>query len=222
MNGAPAPWTCVCDAVLWLGRGGSAATGALAPALHGARSLAVVGAMVRYRETPVGPYDEVLGLVGSHTGLRPWGSVAFMAVDSRDSLVGGRINWALPKTLATFEGEVAAGSTFTARGADAVPWQVTARSRVLGPSVPLGAAGVARQVFPEGGVGSSRLSARARVRAAVVTVDVASDGPLTSWLRSGRHPGLVVQDARFTLAEPSLVPVPPRCRGRGRRTDRHE
>jgi hypothetical protein len=201
-NRAPAPWSCVCDAVLWLGRGGAAATAALPPALHGARGLGVVGGMVRYRETPVGPYDEVLGMVGSHTGLRPWGSVAFMAVDSAESLVGGRTNWAMPKTLAAFEGDVAAGSTFTARGADAVRWQVTATSRVLGPAVPLGAAGLARQVFPGGGVGSSRLSARARVRPAVVTVEVGSGGPLASWLRPGRHLGLVVEDARFTLAEP--------------------
>ncbi len=217
-NRAPAPWSGVCDAVLWVGRGGSAVTAALPPALH-ARGLAVVAGMVRYRGTPVGPYDEVLGVVGSHTGLRPWGSVVFMAVDSGESLVGGRSNWAMPKTSATFEGHVAAGSTCTARGADAVAWQVTATSRVLGPAVPLRAAGFARQVFPDGRVGSSRLSVRARVRAAVVGVGVESDGPLTSWLRSGRHLGLVVENARFTLAEPSLEPVRRRG-GSGRRAPR--
>src|SRR5687768_13959018 len=31
---APAPWGCVCDAVVWLGRGGAAATAALPPALR--------------------------------------------------------------------------------------------------------------------------------------------------------------------------------------------
>lgn len=205
---APAPWSCVCDAVLWWGRGGAAATAALPPPLRrAARGLAVVGGVVRYRDTPVGPYDEVLGLVGSRTGARPWGSVAFMAVDSLPSLVGGRSNWAMPKTLAEFEGDLTAGSTVVARGLDEVRWQVTASSKPLAPAVPVVAAGQARQVFANGTVCSSRLSVRARVRPALVSVEVESDGPLASWLRPGRHPGLVVRDARFTLAEPSLVPA---------------
>ncbi len=221
----PAPWSCRCDAVLWFGRGGSGASAALPPALRGrSRALAVVGGMVRYRETPVGPYDEVVGVVGSRTGLRPWGAVAFMGVDSRPSLVAGRINWALPKTNAGFEGDVS--SSFTARGEGDLKWQVTVSSRAIAPAVPVVGAGEARQVFPDGNVRSSRLSGRARVRPAVVAVEVDSDGPLTSWLRPGRHLGLLVQDARFTLAEPSLVPVrrrdaarrgAPRPSGRSRR-----
>jgi Acetoacetate decarboxylase (ADC) len=212
---APAPWSCVCDAVLWFGRGGAAATAALPPPLRrAARGLVVVGGMVRYRETPVGPYDEVLGLVGSHTGTRPWGSVAFMAVDSPVSLVSGRSNWGMPKTLARFEGDPAPGSTVVARGGDEVRWQVTASPKPLAPAVPVVAAGQARQVLADGTVGSSRVSARARVRPALVTVDVHSDGPLASWLRPGRHLGLVVQDARFTLDEPSVVPVRPRAGAR--------
>jgi hypothetical protein len=194
--------------VLWFGRGGAATTAALPPPLRrAARGLGVVGGVVRYRETPVGPYDEVLGLVGSHTGARPWGSVAFMAVDSAASLVGGRTNWAMPKTLAGFEGDPTPGSTVVVRGRDEVRWQVTASSRPLAPAVPVVAAGQVRQVFADGTVGGSRLSVRARVRPALVTVDVVSEGPLASWLRPGRHLGLVVQDARFTLAEPSPVPV---------------
>jgi hypothetical protein len=198
---APAPWSCACDAVLWFGRGGSAATAALPPVLRRrARGLGVVGGMVRYRGTPVGPYDEVFGSVGSHTGLRPWGSVAFMAVDSRASLVAGRTNWALPKTLATFEGDL--GSAFTARGDDDVQWQVTVSFRVLAPAVPLVVGGEVRQAFPDGRVGNSRLSVRARVRPAVVTVEVGSEGPLASWLRPGRHLGVLVSDARLSLAAP--------------------
>ena len=85
-NEAPAPWDCVCEAVLWFGRGGRAAAQALPPALRGAApGLVVVGAMVRYLETPVGAYDEVLGLVGSRSGVKPWGSVAFMSVAIRFS-----------------------------------------------------------------------------------------------------------------------------------------
>ncbi|HET6560241.1 MAG TPA: acetoacetate decarboxylase family protein [Marmoricola sp.] len=197
-NLAPAPWSCTCDAVLWFGRGGAAATAALAPALR-RRGLGVVAGMVRYHETPVGRYDEVFGVVGSHTGPRPRGSVVFMAVDSPASLVGGRTNWGLPKTLAAFEGGVAGGATFTARGVDDVRWRVAASPRVLGPASPVVAGGQTRQVFPDGRVGGSRLSARGRAHPAVVTVEVDSDGPLASWLRPGRHLGAVVRDTRFTL-----------------------
>ena len=69
-NDAPAPWTVTCEAVIWVCRGGEAAGRALPPALRagGSRGLVVVGGVVRYSDTPVGPYDEVFGLVGSRTG----------------------------------------------------------------------------------------------------------------------------------------------------------
>jgi hypothetical protein len=201
-HAAPAPWRGTCDAVVWMGRGGAAATSALAPALRSSRGLAVVGAAVRYRETPVGAYDEVLGVVGSVGGARPWGSVAFMAVDSPASVTGGRAHWAMPKTTAVFEGGVLGGSTLTARGAGAVAWQVTVASRPVGPRLPVRARGVARQVFPDGRVRGSRLSLEGRARPALVTVTVASEGPLASWLRPGRHFGAVLEGVRFTLAAP--------------------
>jgi len=202
-NLAPAPWTCICDAVLWTGRGGTAATAALPPALRtGSRGLGVVGGLVRYHDTPVGPYDEVLGLVGSRSGAKPWGSVAFMSVDSTASLVGGRTNWAMPKTLGAFEGEVGSGSTMTARGADEVRWRVSATPRVIGPAVPVRSRGMARQQFPDGRVGSSLLTAKGRIRPALVTVEVESDGPLPTWLRPGRHLGAVAESVTFSLGEP--------------------
>jgi hypothetical protein len=202
-NDSPAPWECVCEAVVWFGRGGRAAADALPPALReGAQGLAVVGGLVRYLETPVGPYDEVLGMVGSRTGLRPWGSVAFMAVDSQPSLVGGRTNWAMPKTFASFDGGVGDGRSFSGTGADSTRWQVTATPKVLGPALPVRTTGVARQEFPGRRVGTSPLRARGRVRPALVTVQVESDGPLPTWLRPGRHLGAVVERATFTLEEP--------------------
>src|SRR4051794_15784852 len=60
----PAPWSGQCEAVVWVGRGGQPARAALPAALRGtARAVAVVGAMIRYSDTPVGAYDEVLGMV---------------------------------------------------------------------------------------------------------------------------------------------------------------
>ena len=202
-NDSPAPWECVCEAVLWFGRGGHAATEALPPALrYGAHGLGVVGAVVRYLDTPVGPYDEVLGMVGSRTGLKPWGSVAFMSVDSEPSLVGGRTNWAMPKTLGAFDGEVGDGRTISGSGADETRWRVSATPKVLGPALPVRSVGLARQEFPGGRVGDSPLRAKGRIRPALVTVDVDSDGPLPGWLRPGRHLGAVVERATFSLGEP--------------------
>ena len=204
-SAAAAPWTCLGDVVLWVGRGGRSATSALAPALRrGTTGLAVLGAMVRYRETPVGGYDEVLGMVLSRTRLTPWGSVTFMSVDSAASLVAGRTNWAIPKTLSSFTGEVAGGSTFSASGADETRWTVTAKSRVLGPSIRLTARGRLRQQFPDGRVGSIRLKATGVARPALITVEVDSEGPLPSWLRPGRHLGAVAEALRFSLDEPGF------------------
>lgn len=202
-NLSVAPWAVACEAVVWTGRGGRAATAALPPALRSqATGLGVVGGLVRYRDTPVGPYDEVFGLVGSRTGMKPWGHVAFMSVDSEESIVGGRTNWAMPKTLAVFDGELASGSSLTATGADEVPWRVRATPRAIGPAVPVAAKAVTRQEFPDGRIGSSSLTARARVRPALVTVEVESDGPLPTWLRPGRHLGAITESVTFTLGEP--------------------
>ena len=204
-SSAAAPWTCLCDAVLWVGRGGRAATAALAPALRrSATGLAVLGAMVRYRETPVGEYDEVLGMVLSRTRLRPWGSVTFMSVDSEASLVAGRTNWAMPKTLSSFTGDVTAGTTFTASGAEETSWAVTVKSRVLGPPIRLAGTGHLRQQFPGGRVGGIRVQAAGVARPALITVEVDSAGPLPTWLRPGRHVGAVAEALRFSLGEPEF------------------
>lgn len=201
-NQAPAPWQCYFSSLLWLGRGGRAAAAALPPALARSTALATVGGFVRYTDTPVGGYDEVFGLIAARTGLRPWANVAFMAVDSLASLVGGRTNWAMPKTLARFDGAPAAGRTVTGIGTDQTPWRVSATARVIGPAVPLKAVGTARQQFSDGRIGDSRLSFTGRCRPAVVTVEVSSGGALPSWLQPGRHLGAVVDAGGFTLDEP--------------------
>ena len=201
-NLSPAPWECHCSAVVWVGRGGRAAATVLPPALAGSTALATVGGFVHYTDTPVGPYGEVLAMVGSRTGLRPWGNVAFMAVDSPASLVGGRTNWAMPKSLATFEGQPRAGETVSGTGTDEMSWSVSAAPRAIGPAIPLRSKGVARQQFADGRVGDSTLSFAGRVRPAIVTVQVSSAGTLPQWLRPGRHLGAIVERATFTLGRP--------------------
>lgn len=203
-NLAPAPWKCQCFAVVWVDRGGPAATGALPPGLAGSKGLVTVGGFVRYTDSPVGPYNEVLGMVGSRNGLRPWGNVAFMSVDSPASLVGGRTNWAMPKTLARFDGEPTAGRTMTGTGADEMPWSVSATSFAVGPAIPVRSRGIARQEFPDGRLGDSVLSFAGRARPAIVTVAASSAGELPRLLRPGRHLGAVIEKASFTLGEPSF------------------
>jgi acetoacetate decarboxylase len=204
-NDAPAPWTVRSRAVIWYARGGAAATAALPPSLrNGHRGLAVVGGVVRYSETPVGPYDEVFGLVGAREGRGGFGTVSFMSVDSEASLVGGRANWGMPKTLGAFDGEIGSGRTMTARGADAVGWRVTVTPRVLGPRLPFSMRATTRQELAGGRIGDSRLDGRARVRPALVKVDVESEGDLATWLRPGWHLGAVVEECSFSLAAPSF------------------
>jgi hypothetical protein len=206
-NEAPAPWTVRSQAVIWYARGGGAATQALPPALRTRhRGLAVVGGVVRYDETPVGPYDEVFGLVGSRDGRKGFGTVTFMAVDSPASIVGGRANWGMPKTLGSFEGAIGSGRTMTADGADgadAVGWRVSVTPRVLGPRVPLSMKATTRQEVHGGRVGDSRLDGKARLSPALVKVEVESDGDLAGWLRPGWHLGAVVEECTFTLGPPT-------------------
>jgi Acetoacetate decarboxylase (ADC) len=204
LNQFQAPWECHCTAVVWLHRGGRAAAAALPSGLAGSPALAVVGGFVRYTDTPVGPYDEVLGVVGSRTGLRPWGHVAFMAVDSKASLVGGRTNWAMPKTLARFDGEPANGRTMSGAGNDQIPWSVSANPRVIGLGIPVKAKGIARQGFGDGRVGESLLTLAGRARPAVVTVKVSSAATLAPWLRPGLHMGAVIDRATITLGVPAF------------------
>jgi hypothetical protein len=108
----------------------------------------------------------------------------------------------MPKTMATFSGGVGRGTTFSATGADEARWRVSATPTWVGPPLPLRALGQARQEFPGSRVGSSGLRGRARVRPALVRVEVESDGPLPTWLRPGRHLGAVVETAEFSLDAP--------------------
>jgi hypothetical protein len=204
-NLAPAPWDCQCTALVWVGRGGRAARAALAPALLGSRALASVGGIVRYTETPVGPYDEVFGLVSSADGAKSWGTVPFMAVDSEASMVGGRTNWSLPKTLARFEGGIGHKETISASSDTSVHWRVEATPIAVGPRIKVRSRQPTRQEFPDGVVRDTPMVAAAVIRPALVRVRVESDGPLASWLRPGVHVGAVVESAEFGFGAPHEV-----------------
>jgi Acetoacetate decarboxylase (ADC) len=200
-NSAPAaPWAGTASVVMWLTRGGKAATQALPPKLRSEVSaLGVLAGMVHYRETPVGTYGEVFGNVGFLRRAQPRAVVSFMAVDSPASLVGGRSNWSLPKTLASFDGEPAPGRTMTGVGRD---WKVSAKVTSLGPAIPMRSSVRLEQEWPEGIVRPCTMRFRGRGRLALVTVHVEAQGSLSTWLKSGRHPGMVFETVKFTMSPP--------------------
>ncbi len=107
---APAPWKLHGWAVLCfcLFRPSAAATPPPSqfhyPAFGFLGRIGVVAA-IRYYDSPVGPYDEVLAAPGTvlTTGRRPWTAaqtVTRMYVTSAESAVCGRRHWGLPKMTA--------------------------------------------------------------------------------------------------------------------------
>ncbi|KQY64246.1 hypothetical protein ASD30_04690 [Nocardioides sp. Root140] len=206
-NSAPAPWSVRASAVVWWSKATPAATAALpASVRERGRAVAVVGGLVRYADTPVGTYDEVFGAVavlfGRGLGRRLVATIPFMAVDSPSSLVGGRANWSIPKTLADFSGAPADGTPFTASSATGAGWQVSATARAKGPRLPVVSRARVAQEFPDHSLRGTRLKARGRMRLSRVEADVSSVGELPGWLPSGRHPGALLDDVRFSLDVP--------------------
>lgn len=198
----PAPWTVRCSSITWYGRGGRAAARAAGRAVvPSGRALATVGGLVAYADTPVGPYNEVFGVVAYRSGRSVRGTIPFMAVDSAASLVGGRANWSLPKTIAQFEGEPSpSGCVMSAAGES---WLVRATARPFGPTLTVPMTSRMAQLWPDGLVRESMLTGTGRSRSAIVTVEVDSRADLPGWLRPGRHFGSVLTDVEFTLSEPT-------------------
>ena len=196
---APAPWATVLDAVVWFHRAAPGAEERLPRALRDRRALPVtVGALIRYRETPVGPYREVLASPSLLLGPRgPETCVPFIAVDSLPSVQGGRENWALPKTLARFDWPEEPRGAFEL-DAEGRGWSVYATVRPRPRRLPFAAISRHRQVTPAGG--EITFESRGRGRARLATVELETRGPtLPGWLRSGRHPALVLDGARVVV-----------------------
>lgn len=200
---APAPWRGAASMITWWSRldGARAArvTDLLPTALRAARPLATVGALVSYIETPVGRYDEIIAGVLLRQGRAVFAHVPFIAVDSPASLVSGRANWALPKTLATFTGRPANQETMTAAAGD---WQVSVTTRTRGPALPVLLPPVAGlvQAGPDGRRWSVRLGmGRGRAQLARVTVEVTAPGELAALLTPGHHIGTLLPHLTLSL-----------------------
>jgi hypothetical protein len=193
---APAPWDCVIDAVLWFHRAAPGAAEWLPRGLRGRRSLPItVGALISYKDTPVGPYHEVLGSPVVLAEAVPAASVPFIAVDSLASVHGGRANWQLPKTLARFEWPAGMRRGFEI-DAEGEGWSVHASVRPRARAFPIAAPLRTRQA-------DVVFESRVRGRARLASVELETRGAtLPGWLRSGHHPALVLEGARLVVSGP--------------------
>ena len=180
-----APWHSAVDALLWLHPAAHGVRDALPPPLAARAGLPItMGGLISYREGPVGPYGELFcapvmlrgGLLLSH--------VAFMAVDSERSVAGGRGNWALPKELASFDGDPGTPGVVTATGEG---WRsrVTATARARRAPFALTVRGA--QLWPDDGVRVFSVRFRGRARLARVVVEHDTPSPRTGWLAEGTH-----------------------------------
>ncbi len=189
----PAPWATRADVVVWLHPAAPGAARHLPAALRDRPTIPLtVGAFVRYRDTPVGPYGEILAapVLLAEAPLPP-ACVPFIAVDSIASIRGGREQWALPKTLARF---TFADGSVTAEGDG---WRVDATVRARPRGVPV------RLPLRDRQPGAGLIDILARGRAQPATVAVNAAGPeLPQWLLPGPHRAFVIRDGRMTFAKP--------------------
>lgn len=105
----PAPWSLQGDAFLLPTFRTKKIKQYDANPLHGAKHWGLAGGILlaRYHDTAVGPYNELIftsGLhrLGSHVGFH----ISQIYVDSASSLLGGRLNWGVPKELADFDWQI--------------------------------------------------------------------------------------------------------------------
>jgi hypothetical protein len=196
----PGPWEVDGSAVVWACRPRPALLDALPPSLRDLRPLVVVGCMVHYDRTPVGAYYEVAAVAILSDGGHRVAHVPFIAVDSAASLVGGRVNWSLPKTMAAFDGRPAAGQAMMATGPG---WWVRATAWAIGPSLPFRSGTRLRQEGPSGEAGETLARFRGRGRVGGIRVEVGGSDSLRGWLPSGTFPGFIAQRSRGTFPVPT-------------------
>jgi hypothetical protein len=196
-NVPAAPWRCTFDGLVWIQRAGDAAAAVLPATLQAGTSVGwLLGALVHYTESPVGPYSEVYAASMMRNGFRLVAHIPFIAVDSVASLRGGRANWAPPKTLADFDCAPSAPAVIRVRGTG---WQVRARAGTFGPWLPMRITLPCAQVRPDDTIGRYSATIRGSARASRVDVDVASEASLANWMPSGQHLGTLWSNASLTV-----------------------
>ncbi|MDX6680561.1 MAG: hypothetical protein QOG94_600 [Solirubrobacteraceae bacterium] len=186
----PAPWHSSVHALLWCHPATPSAGGELPQPLAARRAIPItIGGLISYVDGPVGPYREIFGAPLVLRPVPPVSRVAFMAVDSAASVAGGRGNWALPKVLASFEGEPGRPGRVTARGDG---WEVRVTATARARRIPAVATFRCAQPWPDGIVREFSVRMRGAAQLARVEVEHRAPSPLSGWLTDGRHVGVVI------------------------------
>ncbi len=150
-----------------------------------------------YASSPVGPYLELVLASPARVGPRPGVCVTTMAVDSHDSVVGGRSNWGFPKELSSLRW--APRGDGPALHCEDRGMAVAARPR--GPALPLVAPVVCLQRRGEEPVlVAGWVRGRFRSAQVDVEVDAATDTGDPLQALAGRHRGLLVTSLKLVVS----------------------
>ena len=208
------PWRVSAHALIWAARVDERARGAiqaLVPQEISAHAtpIATLGALIRYLDTPVGRYSEIIGAVVYRRGGTVFSHIPFIAVDSPASVVAGRTNWALPKTFASFENQPAPGIPMIATGGD---WRVEAIPTAARFAVPLLVPRLLAlvQLGPHRTVYSVRPGSYGMMRLGRADVRVRASPTLDDWFPSGLRPSALGQLTMFLGPAGQRVLPPPR------------
>jgi hypothetical protein len=196
---AGAPWRTQCQVITWMHPIDAAALEALPASIRHDGVALAAWALVRYAQTPVGPYDEVAVTVipGGGDG---YGHIPFIAVDSYPSIVGGRVNWLLPKALARFVWAENSLSANVTADAPAKPgWSLTVTATPSGNATTAAIPSNVQQVSTGGTVRRFTGTMSGTMWPASVSVDGVAEGPLATLLVSGQYDGTVIADCDFEV-----------------------
>lgn len=193
---AAAPWATKCHVVSWLHPIDADALATMPEPIRRDGLSVVAWALVRYDETPVGPYNEIAATLLPDDGV---GHIPFIVVDSLPSIVGGRANWLLPKALANFAWSDDHRAVSINPVEPATPaWSVSVQITPSGDATPLTIPSKLQQVSTDGYVGGCEGTMEGAMRSATVTVEGHADGPLSALLKPGSYDGTMQTDCTFT------------------------
>jgi hypothetical protein len=193
-----APWRVRAHVLIWADRPDERTRGAIRALVPqevsaNATPIATLGALIRYRDTPVGPYSEIIGAVVYRRDGTIFSHIPFIAVDSPSSVVAGRTNWALPKTLASFDNQPAHRIPMIATGGGWCVEATPTATRFVVPLLLVPKLLVLVQLGPHRTVYSVRPSGYGLARPARADVRVSGGATLGDWFPSGMRPSVLGQ-----------------------------
>jgi Acetoacetate decarboxylase (ADC) len=194
-----APWKTHCDVVTWLHPLDAAALDVYPDVIRPAKIALVAWALVRYSDTPVGPYSEVAATLIPDGG-DGYGHIPFIVVDSLPSIVGGRANWLLPKALASFDWSDDGRSVTVASDQPREPaWSMTVWFQTSGAASELSVPNHVQQVTTDGDVRRFDGEMTGTMTSAKVEVEGHADGPLAAIFTPGSYDGTALTNCTFEV-----------------------